>query len=133
MGKKNRYYKKQEQYFKRAKKESGLNHVRSLIAASKTPQGTRVKANSYILVNPAFDINVVYGLLNVHNKVNAGMILIGKTSDFEENPREVYRVVNEEKIIELKQVKHETENEVSVIVQEDEEKIKETMEGLENV
>lgn len=93
MAKKNKYAKKQNIYFK--KKKSDL--VREMNKYTK-----QMVANKYILCNPKYPIDTVFNLLSIHNSVQANMLIRGKEEDFADNPNEVYRVVNEQKIIELK-------------------------------
>lgn len=71
-------------------------------------------SNSYILVNPAFNVDIVFNLLSVRNKVKSNMLIVGKPEDFKDNPNEVYRVIKQKKTIELyepnKNIKKENES-----------------------
>lgn len=53
--------------------------------------------NSYILFNPAYPIEVVFRLLG--NKSTEQLIIKGKPEDFLDNPRLVFKQINEKKEI----------------------------------
>ena len=99
MSKMNKYAKKQQAYFKRKgdlerlKKE---NHIQI-----DNTWKTQIVSDQYILLNPAFPVEVAYALLNVHNKINAGMLIRGTENDFKNNPNEVYRVIKERKVLDI--------------------------------
>jgi len=109
MSKKNKYAKKQQNYFAKKGMLETLKKEQYNLLKQKTEDQvviddiwkTQIVSDKYILLNPAFPIETAYALLNVHNKVKAGMLIKGKPEDFEDNPNEVYRVVKERKILDI--------------------------------
>lgn len=91
--KKGKYFKQQQRYFMKSKKQK---------LEDFNDYTTQVVADSYILLNPAFPVETTYALLNVHNKIKAGMLIKGKPEDFADNPNQVYKVVKERKVLTIK-------------------------------
>ena len=99
MSKKNKYFKQQNAYFKRTGKDR-LNDMNDYTV--------QVVSDGYILLNPAFPVEVAYSLLSVHNKRKEGMLIKGTPKDFKDNPNEVYRVVREKKTLTVKRPEKES-------------------------
>lgn len=91
--KKGKYFKQQQRYFMKSRKQKLENF---------NDYTTQVVADSYILLNPAFPVETTYALLNVHNKIKAGMLIKGKPEDFADNPNQVYKVIKERKVLTVK-------------------------------
>lgn len=104
--KKGKYFKQQQRYFMKSRKQK---------LEDFNDYTTQVVADSYILLNPAFPVETTYALLNVHNKIKAGMLIKGKPEDFADNPNQVYKVIKERKVLTIKKPNNSKINQESKI------------------